>query len=249
MRKFSIYGFVLLWVVSFCFTAAYAQPASKATAQLGDLSVVPLSPKDNVTWYDIFDQKIKTPNGKDLFIHLSLESGLTTNTKAMSKQLQKSLVTAEACVMVRVLVDGVPVKVNNTAGNDEEAIIFARRQQTLAAEFAGYIAPECYVITEDDLGNHTVTIDPDCITPETLQFIFDTMSANSFGFCAYDVASGAHTVTVQAALVYDADYNYAQQPFPEDAAYSAATAILGNGCVTIETVRMIKEEDVIVDLE
>jgi hypothetical protein len=249
MKKFSIFGFVLLWVAILCFTTAYAQPASKATAQLGDLSAVPLSPKDTVTWHDIFEQKIKTPNGKDLFINLSLESGLTTNTKVMSKQLQKSLATAEALVMVRVLVDGVPVKVNNTEGNDDEAIIFARREQTLIAEFAGYIAPECYVITEDDLGNHTVTIDPECVTPETLQLILDTMSANSFGFCAYDVSAGEHTVTVQAALVYDAEYNYTQEPFPDDVKYSAATAILGNGCVTIETVRMIKGEDVIVDLE
>jgi hypothetical protein len=83
---------------------------------------------------------------------------------------------------------------------------------------------------------------PDCYAQESLQLILNTMQANSFNFIAPDVGVGVHTVSVWARLSYDTEVDLPQN------GEAVATAYLGNGSVTIETVRMIKDEDVI-DLE
>jgi hypothetical protein len=109
MKKSSVLAMAIFFVITVGSTLALAQPASKATAQLGDLQVVPADGQ----WHKIFSQQIKSPSYKDLFINLSLETGLTTNTKVMSKQLERAISSAEAMVKVRVLVDGAPVIVGN----------------------------------------------------------------------------------------------------------------------------------------
>lgn len=264
MKKTIIVCFVFVLAMTFAATNSFAQPSAKATAQCGNVSVVPLTENGNGSWTEIFSQVIKTPTGKDLFIDVSLECGLTTNTKVMSKMLEKALANAEAIVKVQVKVDGNPVMVN---GSGDSAIVFARRQQTLIAEFAGLYDlwdPECVQVEYACVGGTgetceggtqvvtgiTFSDDPECFDPESLQLILDTMTANSFNFIAPDLVAGEHTVSVEAKLEYDADYEINDQFVePADVTFSAASAYLGNGSVTIETVRMIKDENVIVDLE
>ena len=250
MKKLIIVCLAVVMAVAFGYGSAFAASA-KATAQLGNLAVIKLSspeiydPSGSQTWTPVFSQKIKTAQDKDLFIDVSMECGLTTNTKVMSKLLARSVADAEAVVYVRVCVDDIPVPVNEASITNETLtwITFARRQQTLIAQFAGYIPEECYVV--DEL-SHVVTIDPNCVEEETLQLILDTMQANSFNFIAVDLDAGEHIVTVEAKLEYTLDAYDTGDP---DATLgeSAAAAYLGNGSVTIEEVRMVKDEDVIVD--
>ena len=263
MKKLSIVCLAVVMAVVFGFTTVNADPSAKATAQIGSLHAVILSSAPDATdpdaatpgedsaedWYQIFEQVIKTPTGKDLFIDVSLECGLTTNTKVMSRALNKAVAEAEAVVKVQVLVDGVPVKVNGIP-NDPSEIIFARRHQTLIAEFAGDFST-CGVEVDPDTGIGSIVITDECLDPESLQLILDTMQANSFNFIAPDLVAGEHTVIVMAKLSYMKN-GYEVVPVGEDddpqtTGAAAAAAYLGNGSVTIEVVRMIKDEDLVVE--
>ena len=255
MRRLFVVCLVFVVAMSFGFTSAFAgQPSAKATAQLGDLSVLEISgdtsnnnPDDgNTGWTTIFTQDIKTPNGKDLFINVSLECGLTTDTTVMSKKLARAVAEAEAIVEVQVLVDDVAVAVNGDTPPDTD-ITFARRKQELIAEFAGDISGAMTIV------DGKIVIDWDEVDYETLQLILDTMAANSFNFIVPDLSADVHTVKIQAKLSYRAYGNEVQETIDSELltlaeGEAAARAYLGNGSVTIETVRMIKGEDVVVDL-
>lgn len=263
MKKIILVFFIIMVAMAFGASSSLAtQPASKATAKCSDIGIVVASDQgDDQGWQEILTQEIKTPTGKDLFINVSLECGLTTNTKVMSKQLAKSLAMAEAIVKVKVLVDEVPVKVNE---NGDSEIIFARRAQTLIAEFAGLYnlwSEDCVLIETAIVDEVEVvtgisfSTDSDCFVPESLQLILDTMQANSFNFIHPDLTAGVHTVTVMAKLEYDTDTQIEEPtrfPVPVDEFVledllneAVATAYLGNGSVTVELVRMIKDEDII----
>lgn len=256
MKKLFIVCLLFVVAMTFGFTSAFAGPSAKATAQIGDLSVIEVSGSGgsgtsnsgDTGWETLFTQTIKTPQDKDLFIDVSLECGLTTDTTVMSKKLARATATAEAIVEVRVLVDGVAVPVNGNTPADTD-ITFARREQTLIAEFAGDIS-ECMTINEFGV----IVVDWACVDPEMLQLILDTMQANSFNFVVPDLGADEHTVQIQAKLSYEASGNLQQETIDDATVTMAegqafAKAYLGNGSVTIETVRMIKGEDVIVDLE
>ncbi len=74
---------------------------------------------------------------------------------------------------------------------------------------------------------------------ETIELILETMDAASFNFVAVNVPQGIHTISVQARI---------------DTATSAqlgsavATALVGKGSMTVESVRLIKDANVILDL-
>lgn len=228
MKKLFIVCLAVVMAVVFGFGSAFAASA-KVRAKCGEIAVVPF---DGV-YRPIFTQTIKTAQQKDLFIDVSLECGLMTDTKVVSRLLGKAEATAEAIVMVRVLVDG-------TMDGDPVAlpgeIIFARREQTLIANFAGDISA-CLV----DLNTGAIIINETCLLPETLQLILDTMSANSFNFIVKDLLAGTHTITVEAKLSIITSTEILGGTTGTAA---IAEAYLGKGSVTIEEVRMIKDEDV-----
>ena len=273
MKKLSIVCLAVVMAVVFGYGSAFAEASAKVTAKCGDVSVIPMAtnPFDYTT---IFTQTIKTAQQKDLIITTSLECGLTTNTKAASRELIKATADTEAVIMVRVLVDGKaalpgktgettipngdPVMIDDPSNpgtdiqkvdvdgnplyNNNGGIVFARRHQTLIAEFQGSLL-DCI----DDEG-HVVLIDADedgywdCILPETVQLILDTMQANSFQFIALDLLADTHIIEVQAKLIYvDGD---AEQIYNTAETGAMSNAYLGRGTVTIEEVRMIKDDDV-----
>ena len=228
MKKLFIVCLAVVMAVAFGFESAFAA-SSKATCQAGDVSVIEFhSPAA------IFTQTIHTPSQKDLFIDVSLECGLTTDTKVISKKLANALAEAEATVKVWVEVDG------------EEAapgvVTFARRNQTLIAEFAGDISGALSIV------DGVLVIDESLIEPETLQLILDTMTANSFGFMVADLAAGDHEVVVWADLSYITTTDGTEVALGAGAE-AVANAYLGKGSVTVECVRLIKGEDVDVTLE
>lgn len=231
MKKLSIFCLCLLLVSSIGFSNAFAASA-KATCNAADLATVRFNSAAK-----IFEQTIHTASQKDLFIDVSLECGLTTNTKVMSKALKRAISEAEASVKVWVEVD------------DKMAapgvVTFARRYQGLIAEFAGSFSTDkdewqdCFVTNSAGI----TTIDEACLSEEMLALILDTMTANSFDFIMPDLAAGDHTVVVYA----DLSYNHTGDEFVDSADLSkwapediTTRAYLGKGSVTIESVRMVK---------
>ena len=132
--------------------------------------------------------------------------------------------TADAAVRVRVLLDGQPVEPGE--------VTYGRRKQTLSATLEGAIGT-CLVFNPT---NGTVSVDESCVQPEIIQLILETMDAASFNFVAADVPQGVHTISVQAAI---------ENSTTAQLGSATAKALVGKGAVTIESVRLIKNEDVV----
>jgi hypothetical protein len=226
MRKTILIALAVVIVVALGAAAAVVgsegQPAAKATAKVGKITVI--GKETDMGWTTILSNTIKTPNQKDLFIDVSLECGLYTKTKVKSKGGVPDTSMAEAVVLVRVLVDGEKAEPGR--------VVFARRAQTLTAKFQGLM--EGAMTVEDG----QVVIDPDELDFEVLKLILDTMTANSFNFITDDLSAGEHTIEVQAKIktATEAEEGSAQ-----------AWATVGKGSVTIEEVRMIQDEDILLE--
>jgi len=231
--------------------------ASKATAKVSELTLIewePEAPSEagpgeltessaNYTgsWTTILTQNIKTPNQKDLIIDVSLETGLYTRTLVRSKRNSADdeewdSSTAHAKIMVRVGVDGAYATVG--VGEEQEAgvafpraVTFNEREQTLSAKFMGIFTAECIEVNPD---TGVVTINYECLEPEELDLILNTMSANSFNFVVADLTPGEHVITVEAKIIANGA--------AEEGKYEAM-AMVGQGSVVIELVRMVKGED------
>ncbi len=222
MKKVLGISLIILMVVSFSFVNAFAEPSSKVTAVVGDIKQVDAE----AGWVKIMENTIKTANAKDLFVDVSLECGLTTDTFVASKVLDRAKAVAEAVITLKVEMDGVPILPGD--------VIFARREQTLIAHFAGDLLG-CV----DPNTGYVVITDTNCIAPEDLQLILDTMCANSFNFIASDVSVGTHTISVYAQVQVKTTI----EAGVEATAEAWAHAWIGKGSMTVEEVRMIKDED------
>jgi len=226
MKKYSLIVSILAFVVAPLL--GQNQPAAKATAKIG--SVYALHTEYPTV---ILSQAIKTPTGKGLFIDVSVECGLRTNTVVQSKKGKQTTATAEASVMVWVTVDGAP----NYAY--PEHVTFCKRTQELTATFSGLLS----LCVDPETG----AIDPECfefLVPEEIGLLLDTMNANSFNFYYGVELSGVHTVEVWAQIGTTTSITGGEPP----GTFAEAEALIGKGSVTIDLVRLIKDEDV-VDLQ
>ncbi len=220
MKKYSVVVSILAFVVAP--VLGQNQPAAKATAKIGYVYALE---KEVPTV--ILSQAIKTPNGKGLFIDVSVECGLLTNTLVQSKKGNKTTAKAEASVMVWVTVDGEYA--------DPGHVTFCKRTQELTATFSGLLSA-C-------VDPMTGIIDPNCVAilePEEVGLLLDTMTANSFNFYYGVELSGVHTVDVWAQIGTPVSVIGL-----DPGASFAAEALIGKGSVTINLVRLIKDEDVI----
>jgi len=168
-------------------TGVFAQEnpnaSAKATAQIAELEVISASATegDEVDWdssgvAEILTQTIKTANDKDLFIDVSLLSGLYTETNVKSKGGDKDTSGAAGAVLVAVFVDG-------DMAFPGYPIVFEGRVQVLTATLQGILE------------------DGEVVEYEEIGLIIGTMSANSFNFVVQDLDSGMHEVVVKAACV------------------------------------------------
>jgi len=222
------------------FGNAFAQSA-KATAAVDELVALStvMTSDGQVTgdWTTILTQEIKTANMKDLFVDVSLETGLYTDTLVRSKDDVLDESTAVSAIRVRVVIDPTDLGVGadgkyalpdngwDTQGAPGMGVTFNRRLQTLSAKLQGIL--NCPA---------GAAIPSECTTTdEELRLLLDTLSANSFNFIAADLSSGLHVVEVQAKGVVDASSIKGN---------AQAKAYAGAGSVTIEEVRMIKGEQI-----
>ena len=210
--------------------AQNSQPSSKVTAKTANLTLLPET-HGNGGWQTLLSNTIKTANQKDLFISASFEVGLFTQTKVTSKTMTSDTSTSVANVQVRVLLDGNVV--------EPGAVVFGRRTQTLTATLEGAIAGCLTVVTNTD-GSLSIVVDPNCVAPETIELILDSMDAASFNFVAVDVSQGIHRISVQARI--DTTGSAQTGSF-------TALGTVGKGSMTVESVRLIKDPNVVLDVQ
>lgn len=218
---------------------AESLPSSKATFAYSGLIALPAATYDltNPTadsgWATVLKAQIKTANQKDLFINPSLQCGIVTDTTVKSLNGSEDTAEARGTIRVRVKISGPEgtfyAEPNDTgaiadpAEQNTDGLVYCDRIQTLKAKFSGL---NC----DADLITGEVT----CADPEELQLILKTLNANAFNFVAADVASGVHTVEVQARTSANIGVD------SENGSLAGAEAFIGAGSVAIESVRMIE---------
>jgi hypothetical protein len=227
MKKIIIITIAVIMVLTLGFgiTSSANTPSAKATAKIGYLNLFSVAASgvddsdfDITEWDTILTQTIKTGSQKDLFIDVSLQTGMFTSTIVKSKGMTADTSLGFGAIRVMVVID---------ADEDDEQVVFPghpiffdTRIQRLSATLQGEIT----------------SVDPITITdPEVIDLFIGTLSAHSFNFVAEDLPAGDHTVTVCARGI-----TYASSM--EGSAL--ALAAIGLGSMTVEEVRMIKGEDI-----
>lgn len=217
---------------SISYAAGTSQPSAKATCQVSGIAVLSAAAEEVGTesvWTTILSNGVHTSEQKCLFVDASLECGLYTQTLVKSKAGQSDTSSATASIKVRVLVDGVEAYPGE--------VVFSSRTQQLTAKLQGLLTDaDGNVCLSADPDTGAITIDESCLLPEEIELILDTMSANSFNFITDSLSSGYHHIEVQAKI----DTGTAVQ---EGTAEAKAT--IGKGSVTVEEIRLIKDEDVV----
>lgn len=214
----------LVGVMGFAAVASSSLPAAKATARVFNFNVLDAAAATGESgssgWQPIMTTQMKTANQKDLFVDVSLQSSLYTMTHTRSKDMVWDTSNAIAGLQVRVLIDGVPAQPGT--------ITFDARQQELSSRLQG----EVDLVDRDGDG----VIEPgelESVDYEEIKLLLSTIGAHSFNFIAPDVASGIHTITVEAKVDVEAT---AQNGSAE------AKAVVGAGSVTVQQVRMVRGE-------
>ena len=162
-------------------------------------------------------------NNHDLLLSAAFEVGLYTATTVSSKNMVTDTATATASVKVRALVDGTEASPGQ--------VVYGKRTQQLTATLEGAIA-NCLSIITNSAGSLQIILDTNCVQPEVVGLIQDTVSANSFNFGALNLSSGYHNVKIQAQISAMGDN--------QNGTFSA-TALLGKGTMTAESVRLAKD--------
>ena len=217
---------ITFWAASSFGASAQAAPdADNGGMMTSDLT----SFTNENQWYPIsgLSGSMHKAEWKDLVIDVSLECGLMTDTLVKSKGGNKDTSTAMGSVEVQVLVGGMAA--------EPGSVTFCKREQKLNATFQGLIQYEdengdtvTCLITDID-GN--VTIDEDCLEPESVQLILGTVNANAFNFVYRDLPSGNYDVVVEARINTGTT---AQEGSANAAAY------IGKGSAIVDEVRFAK---------
>ena len=262
MRKSILIALAVVLVVALgagVAVASNSQPASKATAAVGYINVIQAESYPETT---ILAQEIKIPgNKKDLFVDVSLQTGLYTDTVVRSKNAEKDI--SKANVRVEVMVQATPIDnegmptgapiiahPNVIVGYENGDpvynggwVTFDYRMQALSATLQGVITEiTCELLpgddgiygTEDDVVN--CWIDPEDLEPEEIGLLLETMAAHSFNFILADLPVDTYLVEVKARVASGTELGGSELGEAE------ANATIGLGSVTIEVVRMIRGE-------
>ena len=174
-------------------------------------------------WQPVLEQNLKIANKHDLLIGAGFEVGLYTATTVSSKLLVPDTSTATASVKVRALVDGIEAAPG--------VVVYGKRTQQLSATLEGAIAG-CLSIITNSAGNPQIVLNTNCVLPEIIALIQDTVSANSFLFAAPNLGVGYHNIQIQAKIDALGDN--------QTGTFTAA-ALVGKGTMTVESVRLAKD--------
>jgi hypothetical protein len=135
---------------------------------------------------------IKMPNGKGLLIGGSLESSILTDTLT-SGNGKTNTASATGSVIITPIVCGSNLTLAQCEAETTSPVpvypsqvTYNEREQTLTTTLSG-------CLTTVVSGVVTTT----CTTPESIDLLLSTMSANSFNFVAPSVGSDVYTVVLQ----------------------------------------------------
>lgn len=208
----------------------------------------PCDETNSTAWVNILRTHIKTPNGKELAIGVSLQCGIVTDTTVRSKGGDADSAAARARIRVRAKItqpdgsvvyaepdnggDLTNVDIPFSAGPPPAGVTYCDRYQKLEASFAGL---NCTA----DLSTGVVT----CTDPEELRLILKTLNANHFNFLHANAVPGVQMVEIQAR----AQAGVALGGTTLGAA--GAEAFVGAGALSVETIRLVKDADGTTDLE
>jgi len=237
LNKIVAASFLAAVASSAAFAGGSTIPSSKSTAMTSDLHVVAAqTTAASDGWTTILNSAIKTSNPADLFVDVSLECGLYTDTLVNSKNGKTDTSTAFASVQVQVLIDGQPTLPG--------AVTFCERKQQLTATFQGLLTgtdgSSCLVtnaVTDVNgtITGYTTTIDETCTQYETVGLLLQTVNANAFNFIAPNVGVGVHDIQVQAKLDSSVDYTNGT---------AEAYGVIGKGSAVVDQTYMIKDATV-----
>ena len=185
-------------------TAAFAQSTGSFSAQISNVAIIPTvvcsagtlntatgatSCMNNAA--NFLNAQIKTSNGGDsLLLTTSLESSILTDT-AVSGGNGKQSATAEGSVFVTATVDGIEAPVGCTTNCPNGVayppeVTFNERSQTLSANLGDICTSLNGVVT--------------CTTPESIELVLSTTSANSFTFVVPNISGGVHNVAMNIGV-------------------------------------------------
>jgi hypothetical protein len=166
------------------------QPAAQFAFSTSELTLIQQTTSTN-GWVTVLSGKLKTPSSKEVYVSASLEAGLYTQTLVRSKNMKKDTSVASVSIQVQALIDGTPMQPGT--------VTYAARTQTLSATLEGAIAGCLSIVTNPD-GTQSIVLDQDCVTPEEIELILDTLNAASFNFVSSNVGVGTHTISIQARI-------------------------------------------------
>jgi hypothetical protein len=219
---------------------ASSDTGTVAGALAGPGTCVPSA--SDTCWVTVQTTFIKTPNDKDLVMNVAIQTGLVTFTEVKSKGGNKDTSHAQASVAVRVViydVDNSTLQVIPTThryaypssdnGVEGAGVTYNSRTQVLSATFQGIIE-RCIV-------DGTILINDDCLDPEEVSLLLETLSANAFNFIAANEGPGIKRIDVEARARSNTALFDSQQGSAKGEAY------VGLGSMLIETVRFVNGQD------
>jgi hypothetical protein len=197
------------------------QPAAQFAFSTSDLTLIQQTTSTN-GWVTVLSGKLKTPSSKEVYVSASLEAGLYTQTLVRSKNLKKDTSTASVSIQVQALIDGTPMQPGT--------VTYAARTQTLSATLEGAIAGCLSIVTNPD-GTQSIVLDQNCVTPEEIELILDTLSAASFNFVSSNVGVGTHTLSIQARISSSTSVQEGT---------ASAKGLVGKGTMIAQIVRAVR---------
>jgi hypothetical protein len=184
-------------------SAAFAQSSGSFSAQISNVEIIPVvvcsagtlstsgSTSCSNTGANFLNAQVKTSNGgTSLLLTASLESTILTDTSVNGGSGKQSA-TAEGSVFVTATVDGVEAPVGCTSNCPNGVayppeVTMNERSQTLSANLGDICSTVSGVVV--------------CTTPESIELVLSTTSANSFTFVAPNMSQGTHTVALNIGV-------------------------------------------------
>ena len=202
MRKL-LAGVAAAFVASMVGGAAFAQSTGSFSAQISNVAIIPVvvcsagtlsasgSTSCSNSAANFLNAQIKTSSGgNSLLLTASLESSILTDT-AVSGGSGKQTATAQGSVFVTTTVDGVEAPVGCTTNCPNGVayppeVTFNERTQTLSANLGDICTSVAGVVT--------------CTTPESIELVLSTTSANSFTYVVPNISGGVHNVAMNIGV-------------------------------------------------
>ncbi len=169
----------------------------------------------------------------------ALQCGLVTFTNTGSNGGKNNKSSAEGTVRVRIEIqdldnnyfpEGPPRYAQPLEDGDPElGVTYCHRFQELSATFQGII--------EECITDGVLVITDECLLPEEVSLLLETLNAHSFNFLSANETPGIKQISVQAKATADTSV------FDAELGSAKAEAFVGLGSLLVQTVRLIRDED------